>query len=167
MHYLMKLTKFCLVTGLKINYNKMLIMRLGSLRESEAKLITQSMISWSCRVKILGLYFIPDSNDMLTLNYGNLVSKIKKIIESWHNRDLTIMGKITIVNTLVVSQMVYCFLNTYSPNVNYTNMLEKLIKKYLWHDKPSVGYFGITQGNKRVSKSSNRTNTLQYSKSIK
>ena len=74
---------------------------------------------------------------MLTLNYGNLVSKIKKILESWHNHDLTIMGKITIVNTLVVSQMVYRFLNTYSPNVFYTNTLEKLIKKYLWYDKPA------------------------------
>ena len=34
-----EIEKFCLATGLKINYNKTLIMRLGSLRESEAKLI--------------------------------------------------------------------------------------------------------------------------------
>ena len=50
--YTDELSKFAAITGLKINYDKTLLMRFGSLRESNAKYFMQKPISWSQRVCI-------------------------------------------------------------------------------------------------------------------
>ena len=107
-------------------------MRIGSLKNSDARLITQSTIGWSHRIKILGIYFTADKAEMIKLNYKVLLSKISKITESWFNRDLTLIGKTLVINTLVSSQYIYYFMNMYTATMEIYNEIYKSIKKYLW-----------------------------------
>ena len=67
---------FCDFSGLKINYDKTQIMRIGSLKNSDATLYTQKSISWSRRVKILGMTFTPDSEETIEINYKCLMEKM-------------------------------------------------------------------------------------------
>ena len=67
------LNQFGETTGLRINYDKTQILRLGSLRHTEAKLITQSTISWSHRIKVLGLYLTADKEETIQINYDKVV----------------------------------------------------------------------------------------------
>ena len=123
--------------GLKINYNKTQILRIGSLRNSDSKLITQGTISWSRRVKILGLSVSPNREEMCSSNYDLLIKKIQKIINSWKARGLSLLGKVQVINTLVSSQFIYYFTNTYAPTAEIMKKLKDIIVEYLWEGKPS------------------------------
>ena len=137
---------FAKCTGLRINYDKTQIMRLGSLKNSDAKLVTQETISWSRRVKILGIYFTPSKKEMIELNYNRLCEKIEQIVTAWSNRDLSLMGKILVVNSLIASQYTYYFMNTYSPTPEIIAKIKRLIKKYLWGVKPvKIAYNTLIQ----------------------
>ena len=103
-------------SGLKINYNKTQIMRMGSLRESDAMFITQKAMSWSRRVKVLGITFKTNKEEMCEINYDKLIQKVCKITETWQNHQLTLIGKVLVVNTLIMSQLMYCLQNTYGPS---------------------------------------------------
>ena len=115
-------------TGLRPNYDKTQIMRIGSLKDSQAVLFTQKTVSWSRRVKILGLWFTADKKEMCKLNYDTLSGKIDAILNAWHSRGLTPLGKITVINTLVVSQMVYYFMNMYNPVEQFFMEVDKKLK---------------------------------------
>ena len=131
-NFLETVEAFCKYTGLKVNYDKTQILRIGSLKGSQAQLYTQHAIAWSRRIKILGINFAADKNEMIIMNYDAVIEKITKITNNWHNRSLTLLGKILIVNTLIISQLVYLFANTYSPYEIYLDRINKLIKEFLW-----------------------------------
>ena len=110
-------------------------MRIGSLRNTDDKLITQAVISWSRRIKVLGMYFSTDKSETIQLNYDRLLGKIDKILKSWHSRNLTLVGKIVVINTLVMPLLVYCFTNTYNPLEETLCKIDKKIRNYLWDTK--------------------------------
>ena len=122
-------------SGLRINYDKTVIMRIGSLKDSDAKLYTQRIITWSHKVKILGIVFTANVQQTVNMNYDKIMHKINSIIQSWHSRGLTLLGKTLIVNTLIASQLVYLFLNTYCPKKEKVVEIEKEVKKFLWDQK--------------------------------
>ena len=43
----------------------------------------------------------------LTLNYNEKTENIRKLLSCWKYRGLTLLGKITVVNSLTASQLVY------------------------------------------------------------
>ena len=53
------------------------------------------------------------------------------------------LGKITVINTLVVSQLVYYFMNTYSPTEQFYNDYENRIKKFLLGEGPARIKFSV------------------------
>ena len=124
-------------SGLRVNYNKTQIMRLGSLKNADSELITQGTISWSRRIKILGIVFSADKHEMIRINYENVIKKIENIMGSWHSRSLSIIGKIVVINTLVISQLVYCFSSMYTPDEIVFKKIDKIIKNYIWEGKPA------------------------------
>ena len=133
--------RFTDVSGLKLNYDKTQIMRLGSLKDSDAKLFTQKAVSWSRRVKILGVHLSPDRAFIIKENYELLLKKINRILSNRQTRDLTIVGKITVINTLIASQLVYCYTNLYSPAAHTFSQINQMIKEFLWgHNKAKIKY---------------------------
>ena len=132
-------------TGLKLNYDKTQILRMGSLKNSQAELIMQKVVSWSRRVKILGMWFTTDKDEMNSLNYEKLKEKISKILNNWQARGLTILGKITVINTLVVPQFVYYFINTYNPPETFFEYVDQVVKKFLWNGGPARIKYQVLQ----------------------
>ena len=51
-------------------------------------------------VKILGIQFTLDVESQTKINYKEILSKIKKLLMWWKQRDLTLMGKIQLIKTL-------------------------------------------------------------------
>ena len=90
-----------------MNYDKTKIYRLGSLRKSDAKLITQNTVTWTNDpINILGIWVTDDVNEAMNLNFDPLVEKTKIILNSWKSRNLTLIGKILVLNTLIASLFV-------------------------------------------------------------
>lgn len=55
-------------------------------------------------VDILGLLVGNDINRVVTDNYAKKIEKMKLVLYNWHNRKMSIFGKIAIVKSLALSQ---------------------------------------------------------------
>ena len=62
-------------SGLKINYDKTQILRIGSLRKSDAKLRTQKPTNWTRKAKILGIDIHTDVSEMIKYRQSSTQNK--------------------------------------------------------------------------------------------
>ena len=59
------------------------------------------------KVYALGVWFSMSDDKQLDANFMEKIIKIESILNSWSARRLTLLGKITIIKSLAVSQIVY------------------------------------------------------------
>ena len=86
------------------------------------------------RVRALGAWLSTDPDVTISLNYKDKVEKIKSILGCWKLRRLGLLGKITVLKSLIASQLVYIF----SPlQTNHTAIKEinVMFYNFLWNDK--------------------------------
>ena len=78
-------------------------------------------------------------------SYSELVEKTKKTLNNWHNRNLTLIGKIQVVNTLIASLFVYKMtVLPFMPEKVIKN-IDNLIRNYIWNRKKSKIAYKILQ----------------------
>jgi len=65
-------------------------------------------LSWntSGKFKLLGVLFNLFKEDKTFENYGQKIKKVKNILRSWAYRDLTYIGRITVIKTLALPLLV-------------------------------------------------------------
>jgi exonuclease III len=118
--------------GLKLNKNKTEAMWIGSQRNSDRKPLE---LKWVKEVHALGITFSYDTDVM---NLKNLIGKIKsfkQILNMWSQRDLSLIGKITILKTLAFSKIIYPCGMLYTPKY-VVDQLTKIAYTYIWCSKP-------------------------------
>ena len=70
------------LTGLLINYEKSLVYRIGSLRDSNAKFYSARKLIWTDKpFKILGIIMTTNKEDLIKLNIDPLLEKTKAILQ--------------------------------------------------------------------------------------
>lgn len=129
-------------TGLKINYDKTEVMRIGALGPCDARVYTLFPLKWTDGpVKILGIDIYNSTQETGDKNYDIFCDKFKSKLSSWQNRGLTLLGKILVINTLLISQVVYKMLMvTTMTNERYLT-LKNTIVNFLWdHRRPKIAY---------------------------
>ena len=103
--------------GLKVNYDKTTVYRIGSLRNTDAIFYTKRQLNWTNEpINVLGIWIDHNTEITQELNYRPLIEKTKAILTQWQRRNLSLLGKIMIINTLVASQFVYRM--TVLPTIN-------------------------------------------------
>ncbi|KAJ8017443.1 LINE-1 retrotransposable element ORF2 protein [Holothuria leucospilota] len=70
-------------------------------------------------VNYLGISFTHHQRDFFKLNYVPKLSRIKSIINLWSSRDLTPSGKIVLIKTFLISQLVYLFSVLPNPTIQF------------------------------------------------
>ena len=82
----------------------------------------------------LGINFSNNSSlrEISNNNYDNKLEKAKSWVNIWSKRDLTIMGKVTILKSLVFSQFTYLAIPLLMPDKNVLNKINTLIFNFLW-----------------------------------
>ena len=138
---------FCQFSGLQISFEKTQIMPLGN-RETRnrAKLNTTHPVTWVSETKVLGLVLVADTERLVQLNMSDLVKKLEVVIHSWKSRSLTPLGKIAVVNSLMISIFVYQLLSLPSPDKILEVKIWNLIKGFLWENRRAkVKYDKIIQ----------------------
>ena len=126
------LDTFQIISGLKVNYDKTEIMRIGSLKNSQARLYTQKPLRWTQDpVTILGIKIALDDS-IIQMNFQPLINKAKSLIYLWQQRDLTWFGKVTVINSLLASQFIYRLSVLPSPGENIFKQLEDIFLDFLW-----------------------------------
>ena len=136
-------------TGFTVNYDKTKILRIGALKNTDAKLITQRQVTWTNEpINVFGVWVGNDEKEIVELNYSKVIEKAKAQLKAWRHRDLSLIGKINVVNTLVGSLFVYKM--TVLPNIpeRMIRDLEGEIRKFIWNGKKAKIALKTLQGDK-------------------
>ena len=134
---LLEMERFYRFSGLNINYEKTIAYKLGPCRDSDATFVTIRNIAWTNEpVKILGIWFHPSLKRMMHENFTSKIDKVKAILNVWKTRKLTLMGRIAIVNTLIISQFTYQFSALPTPPETFFKEMKSVILEYIWEGKP-------------------------------
>ena len=132
------LTHFDNLSGLRINFNKSLLIGLGSLKNQYDTLGDTYGIPWNRgdNFVLLGIIFNVDLREITQINYDNALSKIKKIINSWSRRNISTLGKITVLKSLIITHINYLLLTLPSPSADFLSDLNSLFFSFVWNKKP-------------------------------
>ena len=120
-------------TGLEINYNKTEIMRVGTLRQTNAKFYSEQQIKWSDKITILGFEISPTLMETIDLNFKRVIQKVKALLDVWKNRNLTLIGKIQVINSLAIPILVQVFTCLPPPkDARILKELKSFIIEFIW-----------------------------------
>jgi len=73
---------------------------------------------------------------LIKLNYTKALKKMENILKIWGRRYLTLYGKVTIINTFVISQLVYMLSVHPYPSEEMLMRINKLLFEFVWNAKP-------------------------------
>ena len=88
-------------------------------------------------LKAIGVFYTYDQKLLLEKNFIENLEKIKKLINVWSSRGLSIYGKVTIIKSLVIPKFVYLALLIPTPN-NVIVELNRLLYIFLWNGTDKV-----------------------------
>ena len=92
-------------SGLMINTTKTEGMWIGSSRENKAKPLG---IKWPNEpIKALGVHYTYDLKLLHEKNFVERLDSVKKLINIWSSRGLSIYGKVTVIKSLIIPKLVY------------------------------------------------------------
>ena len=129
------LDDFSKVSGLRLNDKKTEALWIGSSIENDKILLPGKNLKWpKTKVKTLGLWISTDPDLSTRLNYDKKLEKVKEILNCWKYRRLTLLGKITVLKSLVVSQLVY-LLSPLRSNNKILHEINDLFYSFLWNGK--------------------------------
>ena len=132
-----ELKLFADISGLRINFSKSQVVWIGSKKYSNVILGDGYGLQWgNTKFNYLGIEYDVDLNNIVKLNYDKKLVKIKNIVKSWRRRILTPLGKITVIKTLLTSQLNHLFMSIPNPNELFIKKLNTLLFKYIWDEKP-------------------------------
>ena len=143
-----ELEKFRLQSGFTVSYEKTTLYRIGSLRNSNAQMYNMTEFVWSNEdISVLGVTIAHE--DIVNKNYLPLISKVRSVLNAWHNRNLSLVGKVQVVNALVASLFVYkmMVLPIIPPRIVKT--IDNQIREFIWNGKKSKIAYKVLQNPKQ------------------
>ena len=97
------LERFRINSGFTVSYEKTAVYRMGTLVGSNATVYTASEVAWTDGpINVLGIDIYHDKKQVND-NYNSLIEKAKATLAVWKSRNLSLIGRITVINTLIAS----------------------------------------------------------------
>ena len=130
---LLLFTLFGSFSGLKINISKSEAMGLG--KYSKLFTVKPYGLAWKEKnLYSLGITFSKNPNETIEVNFNNKITKIQNSLNMWSQRHLSIKGKITIIKSLILPQILYISANLAVPEwfVSKTN---SMLYHFVWSAK--------------------------------
>ena len=139
-----ELEAFRLQSGFTVSYDKTTLYRIGSLRHSDAKLYGLDQYIWSNKdITVLGVTIAHEQ--LLEKNYNGILKKVKDTVSAWQNRNLSLMGKVQVINSLVASQFVYKMMVLPCISRQTIKTVDNIIRGYLWNGRKAKIAYNILQ----------------------
>ena len=134
LHYIMnEIDEFGRVAGPVINKNKTSLKWLGPMKQTWN--FDEFGLKWEegC-IKYLGCYIGTDLELVAKLNWETKLEKIRRVVDNWRRRNLTLIGRVIIIKTLLISQIINLIMFCSVPQ-SVMKKLDKIIYEYLWGSK--------------------------------
>jgi hypothetical protein len=130
------ISKFRDFSGLKINLSKSVLLPLGSFKTNHPDISALDVNFSNGPVRYLGVMLSTNPGENYELNYIPKLQKLKDIVRIWSCRDLSPFGKIAVIKSLGLSQLVFLFSVLPDPPIQFIKDLESIIFKFIWSGKP-------------------------------
>ena len=124
LHLFELLSQFEKCSGLRINESKSELLWLGSDRFRKDKIHNLKLNEEP--ILALGVYFSYDDKLAAQKNFFDKLASLKKILNIWSSRDMSIYGRINIVKTLAFSKLTFVCSVLDSPD-SFTGEVNKII----------------------------------------
>ena len=121
--------------GLKLNKEKSEAISLGNM-PTESKSISGIRLIKE-PVKVLGIWISKNVEETYAINFEEKIDKLKKLLNMWRQRKLTLHGKVTVINSLALSQIMYVSSVLYVPPW-VLEEVNTIIFSFLWPKKTHV-----------------------------
>lgn len=158
--------RFSRLCGLRMNPKKSHLLLLGGYKDPPSSI---GGINLSASVKILGLVFKTNmtKEEQYDLNFTHRIKQIRHTCESWQNRRMSLKGKVTLVNALLISVLHYPCSATFTPQQVLIEF-KRLVVDFLWDGKrPKIAYNLLIQqiesGGLKLADLETRLQTIQLS----
>ena len=127
-------------TGFALNYDKTAVYRIGSLQKTNAKLYSLKPLKWTSEpITVLGVKVCGDTHELIDINYQEIILKARKVLDCWTHRNVSLYGKVNIINTLIASLFVYKMSVLPKLPAYMVKQLEDMFVKFLWNGhKPKI-----------------------------
>ncbi len=127
------LQSFQKCSGLKANLEKTHYKCLGSLINTQLDL--NDLVQAEGPITYLGITIGNTEEETYKLNLTPKINKLTEFINIWSQRSLSLKGKITVINSLLLPQLIYVVTILSSPSET-TKVINDLLFKFLWSGKP-------------------------------
>jgi hypothetical protein len=150
------LQDFAHISGLNCNFDKTSLLPVHPLSEDEEAWIHEAGFTVSSKIKLLGTDITAEPNE-LHCNFNRIIDKINSLISFWSRFRLTLLGRIAIAKTFLVSQINYlgCVLQPTAQQLEQMQTaINNFVKKnlqisdmriYLSINKGGLGFFNLSE----------------------
>ena len=120
-------------TGMRINYDKTSVYRLGAARSANAKFFSMRKLHWSDEpLTMLGVVISRNRTELIQLNFEPIFKKIESILNMWRQRDLSLFGRVLMINTLAMSLLTYKLAVLPPIPERYVKRYDKMVMDFIW-----------------------------------
>lgn len=132
-HLLALFKQFELCAGLKMNVEKTKAKVLGPEAMPRDNLYG---LDWTeDAIHTLGVTISTDENNHYLLNYKKRLKNMKNLLSGWKCRKLSLKGKVTVINTLAISPLIYLASVIHVPD-QVIHEVKQIIVDFVWDSKP-------------------------------
>ena len=129
------LDRFAICSGCKLNLSKSEAVWIGARKGSRNSPFSERGLMWKdSNFKTLGVHFSLNVNLLYNLNYLPKLKQIENTLNCWRSRNLSLIGKICVIKTLLLPQLLYLFsvLCIKIPKKFFKD-LNSLFYKFIWN----------------------------------
>ena len=132
------LDKFNTMSGLKVNTHKTHAIWIGGYKNKKDGVLLDKNLNWVFNdyFRYLGIDFCTDLHKITIRNYNEKFKEIKCQMTSWLKRYLTVLGRVTVVKSLLVSKLNYLILSLPNPGENLLKDINAKFYNFIWGEKP-------------------------------
>ena len=104
------LKQFQEISGLKTNVEKTIAYRLGKVKNETNAMHKKYGLEWkTLPVSLLGITIASDKDTIIKENFEDKIQGIELLTRIWSRRNLSIKGKLTIINSILIPKLIYPF----------------------------------------------------------
>ena len=120
----------------RLTYKRQLLSYMPAVETQNLKLKTIPFTLAPPKVTYLGMNLTKYLQDLYEKNYKTLMKVIKEELNKWRDSSCSWIGRLNIVNILVLSNLIYRFKATsIKISTSYFVGIDKLILKFIWRGK--------------------------------
>ena len=130
------INNFSRLAGPKLNLKNPKGLWLGHLKNLGIRI--KHDIVWTCNpIKCLGIYVGHKLEKCYQYNWLDKIEKVKKVLNTWSKRQLSLFGKIKVIKTFALSKVIFSA-TMLLPSDQITKQLEMLFHHFLWGKRDRI-----------------------------